>query len=130
MSIELKGTFDIAGWDEHAFDVRKGAVKMTQSKVRKTLHGDIEGESTLVYLMAYAPDGTASFVGLERMKATIAGRAGSFVVRHVGRFEDGAARAQLTIIDGSGSGELARISGHGDFVADPSGSLTLSVELD
>jgi hypothetical protein len=130
MTIELKATFDIASWDEHAFDVTKGAVKMTQSKIRKAFHGDIEGESTLVYLMVYAPNGTATFVGLERIRATIAGRAGSFVVQHVGTFADGAARAALTIADGSGSGELAGISGRGDFVADPNGSLTLSVELD
>ncbi len=129
MSIELKGTFDIAGWDEHAFDVTKGAAKMTRSTIRKVFHGDIDGESTLVYLMTYAPDGRATFVGLERIRATIAGRAGSFVVQHVGRFADGAARAELTIADGSGSGELAGIGGQGDFVADPNGSFTLSVEL-
>jgi hypothetical protein len=66
MSTELKATFDIAGWDEHAFDVRKGAAKMTHYKVKKVFHGDVDGESTLVYLMVYAPNGTAAFVGLER----------------------------------------------------------------
>jgi hypothetical protein len=129
MSIDLKGTFDIASWDEHAFDVTKGAVKMTRSKVKKILHGDVDGESTLEYLMVYSSDGTATFVGLERVRATIAGRAGSFVVQHVGRFADGAARAELQIVSGSGSDELSGVSGHGDFVADPNGSFTLTVDV-
>jgi hypothetical protein len=36
--------------------------------VTKSFSGDIEGEGTLEYLMAYREDGSASFVGLERVE--------------------------------------------------------------
>jgi hypothetical protein len=77
--------------------------------------------------MAYAEDGSASFVGLERIRGRINGKAGTLVVEHVGSYEDGAARARLTVVEGAGSGDLTSVSGDGEFLADPSGSVTLSL---
>ena len=77
--------------------------------------------------MAYHPDKSADFVGLERIKGTIGGRRGSLVLQHVGTFEDGAAKATLTMI--SGTDELKGATGAGQFVADPSGRITLTIEV-
>ena len=63
-------------------------------------------------------------------RAVIAGRSGTFVLQHVGRFEDGAAKGDLTVAAGSGTGDLAGLAGAGTFVADPSGSMDLSVTFD
>ena len=48
----------------------------------KTLTGDIEGESSTEYLMMYRSDGSAAFVGLERVIGRVAGKAGSFVLKY------------------------------------------------
>ena len=40
-------------------------------------------------MMMYRSDGTAAFVGLERITGRIAGRNGSFVLQRTGVFEDG-----------------------------------------
>ena len=67
------------------------------------------------------------FVGLERMKGTIGGRHGSLVLQHVGTFEDGVAKATLTVV--SGTDELKSATGSGELVADPGGRIHLSVDL-
>jgi len=75
--------------------------------------------------MAYPPDGTAAFVGLERIRGAVSGKHGSLVLRHVGTFENGSADAALTVI--SGTNELKAASGSGDLIANPAGSITLDL---
>lgn len=124
----LHATFDVSSWDEVAFDERGGATKLTEATVTRGYSGDIEGSSVTKWLMAYAPDGTATFVGIERLVGSIGGRKGSLVLRHVGQFSDGAATATLTIV--VGAGELEPVTGAGSFRADPGGSVTLDLDGD
>ena len=127
MTSEIKATFEIKGWDEQPFDEAIGVAKLTSASVSKEYAGDIDGSSATEWLMAYEPDNSAVFVGLERIKGTVGGRRGSLVLQHVGTFADGAARATLTVV--SGTNELKDATGSGDLVADPSGRITLIVEL-
>ena len=127
MSTEIKASFEVTKWDEHKFAVRAGAGKLTRAHVTKSYSGGIDGDSVTQWLMAYAEDGTATFVGLERISATIDGRSGTLVLQHVGAFEGGAAKAALNVLAGSCSGELAGTTGRGDFVADPAGRVRLDV---
>ena len=127
MSRKLRATFEIKGWDEQPFDEAVGVSKLTSASVAKEYGGDIEGTSATEWLMAYHPDQTAAFVGLERIKGTIGGRRGSLVLQHVGTFADGAATANLTVV--SGTDELKGATGTGDFVADPAGRITLDLEV-
>ena len=127
MSPKLSATFEIKGWDEQPFDEAVGVSKLTSASVAKEYGGDIEGTSATEWLMAYHPDQSAAFVGLERIKGTIGGRRGSLVLQHVGTFADGAATATLTVV--SGTDELKGATGSGDFVADPAGRITLDLEV-
>ena len=86
---------------------------MTRAVVTKTFTGDIEGEGQVEYLMMYRSDGSASFVGLERVVGRIAGKAGSFVLQRSGIFEGGVAKESYSVIPGSGTGELQGLSGEG-----------------
>ncbi|HEY3613039.1 MAG TPA: DUF3224 domain-containing protein [Gaiellales bacterium] len=126
MSEKLTATFEIAAWDETPFDESTGVAKLTEALVGKTYSGDIEGSSTTKWLMAYAPDKSAAFIGLERIRGTFGGKRGSLVVQHVGTFADGSADAELRVV--SGTDELRDASGTGTFKADPAGSVTLSLE--
>ena len=127
MSSQINATFEIKGWDEQPFDEAVGVAKLTKASVAKEYVGDVEGTSATEWLMAYHPDKSAEFVGLERIKGTIDGRRGSLVLQHVGTFEDGAAKATLTVI--SGTDELKGATGTGEFVADPAGRITLTIEV-
>jgi hypothetical protein len=129
MSESLTTSFEIASWDESPFDEGDGLGKLTRASVGRTYSGDIDGESVTEWAMAYRLDESATFVGIERIRGRIAGRDGSLVLQHVGEFRDGAARAALTVVADSGSGELAGVSGEGQFVADPKGSMTLQLQF-
>jgi len=126
MTTRVKAEFEIASWDETPFDEAVGVAKLTEALVEKKYSGDIEATSTTKWLMSYAPDKTATFVGIERIKGTVGGKHGSLVMLHDGDFKDGAATATLRIV--SGTDELKGLTGKGTFRADPAGSVTLELD--
>ena len=105
--------FSIKSWDEKPYSEGKDLPKMTRASVDKTFTGDIDGEGHVEYVMMYRSDGTAAFVGLERITARIAGRNGSFVLQRTGVFEDGQAKESCSVVTGSGTGELRSLRGEG-----------------
>lgn len=105
--------FSIKSWDEKPFSEGKDLPKMTRASVDKTFTGDIDGEGHVEYVMMYRSDGTAAFVGLERITGRIAGRNGSFVLQRTGVFEDGQAKESYSVVTGSGTGELRSLRGEG-----------------
>ncbi len=127
MPSDVSATFEITGWDEEPFDDGEGVAKLTKASVTREYSGDIAGNSATEWLMAYQPDESAMFVGVERIRGTIGRRRGSLVLRHVGTFADGVAKAELSVI--SGTDELKGATGSGEFVADPGGRLMLHVDL-
>jgi hypothetical protein len=124
--MDLEATFDIGSWNESPVEEWDGG-KLTRASVSKRYAGDIEGDATLEYVMSYEPDGSAGFVGIERVAAGAGDRTGALVLRQVGEFRDGVAKAALTVLGGSGGFEGA--SGHGEMVADPAGRVTLELIL-
>ena len=105
--------FVIKSWDEKPYSEAQELPKMTRAAVTKTFTGDIEGEGKVEYLMMYRSDGSATFVGLERVVGRIAGKAGTFVLQRSGMFEGGVAKESYSVIPGSGTGELLGLSGDG-----------------
>lgn len=105
--------FAIKGWDERPYSEEPGQPKLTRASVTKTLTGDLEGESHSEYLMAYLADGSATFVGLERVTGRLAGRSGSFLLQRTGVFEGGQAKESYAVIRGSATGELHGLRGDG-----------------
>jgi len=125
----LSATFEVKSWEESAFDEQENLPKLTRALVTRAYSGDIEGSSTTEWLMAYAEDGSATFVGLERFVGQVGGHKGTLVLQHVGSYAEGAAKAKLVVIEGANSGSLKSATGDGDFVANPSGSVTLDLVL-
>ncbi len=105
--------FTIKSWDEKPYSEGQDLPKMTRASVDKTFTGDIDGEGHVEYLMMYRTDGTATFVGLERITGRMAGKDGSFVLERTGVFEDGQAKESYSVVPGSGSGELRSLRGEG-----------------
>lgn len=130
MEAHLAAKFEVEKWDESPFDDQNGAPKMTRALVIKRYSGEIEGSSTTQWLMAYAEDGSARFVGLERISGSIGGREGSLVLQHVGSYQDGVAKGDVDVIEGGGSGALQTTTGNGQFLADPAGSVRLNLTSD
>ena len=113
MKHTARAHFAIKSWDEKPYSEGPDLPKLTRASVTKTLTGDIDGEGKVEYLMMYRADGSATFVGLERVRGKIAGKSGTFVLQRVGVFESGQAKESYTVIPGSGTGELRGLSGEG-----------------
>ena len=63
----------------------------------------------------------AQYVGQIQIIGELQGKTGSFVVTDNGTFNGGVAISELSIIPGSGTGELTNISGIGEYAADQKG---------
>ena len=113
MKTSANARFSIKGWAEKPYSEGQDLPKLTRAGVTKTFTGDIEGEGQVEYLMMYRSDGSATFVGLERVVGRIAGKAGSFVLQRIGMFEGGLAKESYSVIPGSGTGELMGLRGEG-----------------
>lgn len=105
--------FAIKSWDEKPYSEGPDQPKLTRAAVTRTFTGDIVGEGQVEYLMLYRGDGSATFVGLERVVGQVAGKAGSFVLQRTGVFEQGVAKESYVVIPGSGTGELRGLRGEG-----------------
>ena len=105
--------FAIKTWDEKPFAEGDDLPKLTRAIVTKTFSGDIAGEGHVEYLMMYRADGSATFVGLERVVGRIGNKTGTFVLQRTGTFENGQAKDSYSVIPESGTGELVGLKGDG-----------------
>lgn len=114
MKKSANAQFAITNWEEKPYSEGDGLPKLTRASVTKTYTGDIEAKAQVEYVMMYRSDGSASFVGIERVDGRIGEKAGTFVLQRSGTFEDGLAKESYTVIDGSATGELQGLQGEGD----------------
>ena len=113
MKKRANARFAIKNWDEKPYSGGQDQPKLTRASVIKTYTGDIEGEGQVEYLMMYRSDGSATFVGLERVVGRIGGKTGTFVLQRTGIFESGQAKESYSVIPGSTTGELSGLQGEG-----------------
>lgn len=113
MKKNAQARFAIQTWDEKPYSEGHGEPKLARASVTRTYTGDIEGEGQVEYLMMYRSDGSASFVGLERVVGRIGGRTGTFVLSRTGIFESGQAKESYSVISGSATGDLQGLLGDG-----------------
>jgi|SRR5213080_2081081 len=85
--------------------------------VEESFSGDISGDGVVEFLQAARADGSASFVGIERVTGSVGGRAGTFLLQDAGTVRDNVVSGDWFVISGSGTGELAGLRGEGGFRA-------------
>lgn len=131
MGEQAKATFGIRSWDEQPWHEGENGRKLTRATVVKTYSGDLEGEGTMEYVMAYSSDASAVFVGLELVDGRLAGRAGTFIMKDDGVFDHGVAASSFEIVKDSGTGDLRGIRGRAtvDAVEADTQTITLEYEL-
>ena len=103
--------FKIASWNETPYSEVQEGGKLTRASVTKSYTSDIQGEGVLEYLLTYFADGSAQFIGLERVTGQLGGRTGSFIFEHTGSFKNGNMNQKSIIVANSGTGELTGLSG-------------------
>ena len=129
MSTHAESAFEITGWDEEDVFEADG-VRIYRVKVTKALTGDLEGTAVGWMTMAMAPGDSAAYVGFDRLDVRVDGRRGSFVVRHDALMHAGGGDAAWDIVPGSGTGDLAGISGTSTVNRRDDGSHTYAIDFD
>jgi hypothetical protein len=106
-----QGTFDVEMTPEGKDDRSDGNILGT-AVVEKRFHGDLDGSGrgrmssarTLV-------SGSAGYVMIERVRGTLDGRSGTFLLQHSGVLNRGAAEARIQVVPDSGTGDLTGMTG-------------------
>jgi hypothetical protein len=130
----LETRFKIDSWDEKPYRELPDGRKFTRAEVTFSVaEEDIQAEATWEALMFYAADGTSSYVGLMHVIGRLGDRSGSFVLRGTGTFDGKRASGESAVVPGSGTDQLAGLTGtstststHEDYPFMP---LTLDYEV-
>jgi len=100
-----------------AYDESADGPVLTRIHVEESFSGDITGDGIVEFLQAARADGSASFVGIERVTGELGGRRGTFLLQDAGTVQDNIVSGEWFVIAGSGTGELAGLCGEGGFRA-------------
>jgi hypothetical protein len=111
------GQIQVASYEPTAYDQPDEGPALVEIRVRESFTGDITGEGTVRFVQTAYPDGTASFVGVERVVGEVGGRSGTFVLQDEGTVADQVVTGSWSVVPRSGTGELAGLRGEGWFTA-------------
>jgi hypothetical protein len=104
-------------YEPSAYDEPADGPALTRIHVQESFSGDITGTGVVEFLQAAQADGSASFVGIERVTGELAGRSGTFLLQDAGTVQDNIVSGDWFVIPGSGTGELTGLRGEGGFRA-------------
>ena len=111
MHRQANGPFDVKRTAMESVDAGHGAA-FGRMRLEKRFHGDLDATSVVEMLSAGNPAaGSAGYVAVEHVVGTLHGRAGSFMLQHTGVMDRGASSLQVTVVPGSGTGQLAGLAG-------------------
>jgi hypothetical protein len=111
------GSISVHEYEPAAYDEPAEGPALTRIRVQESFSGDISGEGVVEFLQAAGADGSASFVGIERVTGTLGGRTGTFLLQDAGTVQGSIVSGDWFVIPGSGTGQLAGLRGEGGFRA-------------
>jgi hypothetical protein len=80
--------------------------------INKQIHGDLEATTQgEMFGGGDYKQGTAGYVAVEMVTGVLSGRSGSFALMHFSTMNAGSFTMQIIVVPGSGTGDLAGISG-------------------
>lgn len=120
-SARAEGTFTVSQFvpTDHVPGITT-ALGVGHAHMVKTLTGAVEGTALTQFSYAFSEEtGTGTYVALESFEGTVDGRRGALNIAHSAT-TDGVTRSNefFLIVPGSGTGELAGITGGGALVID------------
>ena len=108
---------EVHAYEPETYEDSGGGTDLVEIHVTEAFHGDIEAEGVVRFLQAIRADGSASFVGIERISGSIAGRSGTFLLQDAGTVDGSVVSGTWFVVPGSGTGGLAGLRGEGGFTA-------------
>ena len=113
---KARGKFTVESGGEDPYEALDDGIRLAHAYGRQTFTGDISADGAVHWLMLYRADKTARFVGLQRLSGTIGKRRGTVVLTASGDHDGKGSTIDLEVAAGSGSGDLAGMSGTGKLV--------------
>jgi len=111
MTRHAEGTFDVKNTPLPPDDATTGTY-IGRFGLDKHFHGDLEGPSKGEMLASGNPaTGAAGYVAIEQITGNLQGHTGSFALQHLGTMEQGKFHLTVTVVPGSGTGDLTGIAG-------------------
>jgi hypothetical protein len=107
-----RGSFEVRMTPQPEGSAEAPGVKLGRMLLEKVFHGHLEasGQGQMLTAVSDTP-GSAGYVAIERVTGTLHGRQGSFVFQHSGTMDGGAQSLSITVVPGSGAGELKGVAG-------------------
>ncbi len=85
---------------------------LSRLSINKTFTGDLTGTSQGEMLSARTDtQGSAGYVAIEKITATLQGKKGTFVLQHSSTMTRGKGEQSVTVVPDSGTGELVGLEG-------------------
>jgi hypothetical protein len=105
------GTFTVTSTPHPPYDTEPGAT-LGRVTFHKQFEGDLSATSVVEMLSAITEvNGSAAYVALERVKGSLGGRQGSFVLSHTGIMKRGSASLSVSVVPDSATQELSGLRG-------------------
>lgn len=110
-TMRATGPFEVTLKPLEAYNQAADA-KVGRMSIDKTFEGDLEATSQGEMLTGGSPaEGSAGYVAIERVTGTLGSLSGGFILQHSATMTPEAQEATITVIPGSGSGELEGLTG-------------------
>jgi hypothetical protein len=116
-AVRANAVITVDKYEPAAYEQPAEGPVLTRIHVQERFSGDIQGDGVAEFLQAARADGSASFVGIERITGTVAGRQGTFLLQDAGTVAGTVVSGEWFVVPGSGTGELAGLRGTGGFRA-------------
>ena len=115
MESEATGTFDV-----QLAPIGSGDDPIGSMSIDKTFHGDLQGTS-VGQMLAFRSgvEGSAGYVAMERVTASLGGLKGSFTLQHSGLMDKGAQSLTVVVIPDSATEGLAGLTGTMNIIVTP-----------
>lgn len=113
--MQQENTFSNTAWEERVFTEQNDFPRHSSVEATNDFTGVIAGNGIVRYTMFYETGETGRFIGMQILNGSIDGRQGSFTVREEGSWEGTSIAGAMTVIEGSGTGDLVGITGSGEY---------------
>lgn len=133
--MRTSGTFSVASFEPTDVTPEPAiatALPIGVARMRKVYDGDVSGRSGTLFTAAFdQATGRGTYVAMEAFEGTVDGRSGTFAFVHSAT-TSGADRSHefFLVVPGSGTGELAGISGGGSLAVESDGTHRVSLDYE
>ncbi|MGH3375373.1 MAG: DUF3224 domain-containing protein [Actinoallomurus sp.] len=124
------GTFELDAFEaEKPYDEHLDT-KIARVHIEKTFAGGLAGTSSTDLITVTTGDTPRAYVAIERFEGTLGGRTGGFVLQHNAGGANGEPWLTWKITEGSGTGDLAGITGEGQIIIGEDGGHSYTLDYD